>query len=428
MARKDIIMISHQELKRLHIIHKVLEKKLKQVESAEILSLSTRHIGRIVKRVMLEGDGGIKHRARGRPSNSKLSQKLKDGVIKLYREKYKGFGPTLAVEKLFEINKIKISDETLRNWLVESGDWKRIRNVRQHRQWRERKHYFGQMIQVDGSHHDWFESRGERAVFIGYIDDATGNVFGKFYEYEGTIPFMDSFRRYIRKYGIPISVYFDKHTTYKSNAKPSIEDELKGVEPLSEVERALKELGVETIHANSPQAKGRVERLFRTLQDRLIKEMRLRGIKDVDGANKFLAEYLPMHNKRFTVEPQEKDNIHRPVPKGLNLDKILCIKEERVLRNDFTVAYDNKLYQVEDKVNGKKVVVEIRINGSMAITHKGNDLKFKEIKSLPKKECKQPFIPTAPKIYRPPADHPWRSFKFGKQIYQKSKDLVGVGN
>lgn len=431
MAGKDIIMLSQRELKRLHLIRKALEGTLKQVEAADILLLSDRQIRRIIKRVRLEGDGGITHKSRGRPSNRRLPKKIKEKAIKLYRERYKGFGPTLASEKLFEIDRIKINDETLRNWLIESGDWKKVRKGREHRQWRERKHRFGEMIQMDGSHHDWFEGRGSKCVLMGYIDDATGNVFGRFYEYEGTIPAMESFNRYIKKYGIPMGVYLDKHTTYKSTAKPSIEDELNNTGPLSEFERALKELGVEVIHANTPQAKGRVERLFRTLQDRLIKEMRLRGIKTIEEANEFLGQYLSVYNKKFAIKPKEKGNLHREIPKGIKLDKILCIKTERALRNDFTIAHNSKLYQIKDHVRTKKVVVEEKVDGSMEITHKDISLRFEEITERPEpmKEQKNPYIFILRKTNIPPATHPWRRSNFGthsKSYQLDQKDLTGV--
>jgi transposase len=271
--------------------------ELNQVEAAEILSLSSRQIRRIVRRVKKEGQRGIVHRSRGRPSNRKIADQLKEKVIKLYRKSYQDFGPTLATEKLLERDGVSISDEALRRWLIESGDWKRSRRRRKHRQWRERKGHPGEMVQMDGSHHAWFEDRGEPCVLMGYIEDARGDAFGRFYDYEGTMPAMDSFKRYIRKRGLPLQVYLDGHSTYKSTAKPTIEEQLEGVEPLSEFERALKELGVEVSHAHSPQAKGRIERLFRTFQDRVIKEMRLRGIKTIEEGNKFLEAYLPIYNK-----------------------------------------------------------------------------------------------------------------------------------
>ena len=423
MAGKDIIMASQEELKRLHVIQKVLEGVIKQVEAAEMLALSSRQVRRIVKRVKAEGDRGIIHKSRGRPSNRKIADQIRDEVINLYQLQYKDFGPTLASEKLLEREGIRISDETLRRWLTETGDWKKSRKKGKHRHWRERKAHCGEMVQLDGSHHRWFEGRGPGCVLMGYIDDATGKVFARFYDYEGTIPAMDSFKRYSKQYGLPMSVYLDKHSTYKSTAKPSIQDELDGVEPLSQFERALKELGVEVIHAHSPQAKGRIERLFGTLQDRVVKEMRLRGIKTLEEGNRFLAEYLPLYNRRFSVCPKEKGNFHRPLPKGLDLDTILCVRTERVLRNDFTVAHNKKLYQIEDTIKASRVVVQNRINGSMIITYKGRPLRFKQISARPVRENRDPVVVRKKKPYIPPADHPWRRFTLSKHRYERGTPL-----
>jgi transposase InsO family protein len=424
MAGQDIIMASQRELKRLHIIQKVLEGGITQRDAAEVLTLSDRQIRRLVKRVKIEGEKGVIHRSRGRASNRRISQKLKEKVLKLYRAQYQGFGPTLASEKLGERDSIAINDETLRVWLIESGDWKKLRKRRAYRQWRERKQYRGEMIQMDGSHHDWFEGRGPRCVFMGYIDDAAGTVFGRFYPYEGTMPAMDSFRRYSKRYGLPMSIYLDKHTTYKSPGKPSFEDELNGTKPLSEFERALKELGVQVIHANSPQAKGRIERFFGTLQDRLVKEMRLRGIRDTDEANRFLTYYLPLYNRRFAVKPLGKDNLHRKIPKGLNLDSIFCMKTERALRNDFTVAHNKKLYQIEEKIRASKVVVQDRLDGSVVMTYKEIPLTFREITTRPVKEKKQPLVIKPRKTYTPPKHHAWRNLKFGSHRYEQGT-LIG---
>lgn len=273
MAGEDIIMMTQGELKKLHITKKAIDKTITQTEASDFLDLSLRQVGRIIARINLEGDKGIIHKSRGKPSNRAKPQKIKDKALKLCREKYKDFGPTLASEKLFEIDKIKVDDETLRLWFIEDPIIYRSRRKRPHRQWRQRKACYGEMVQMDGSHHDWFEGRGEPCVFMGYIDDATGNPFGSFHDYEGTLPAMDSFRCYVEKYGIPLSLYLDKHSTYKVNQKRSIRDELNDTDPLSQFTRAVKELGVNVIHADSPQAKGRIERLFYTFQDRLIKEM-----------------------------------------------------------------------------------------------------------------------------------------------------------
>jgi transposase-like protein len=423
MAGEDVIMMHQRELKRLHVIRKILERVIKQVEAAEILSLSGRQIRRIVKRIRGEGDRGVTHKSRGRPSNRRIPDKMRGRVIRLYRAQYKDFGPTLATEKLLERDRIEISDETLRRWLIEAGDWKKSRKRGRHRQWRERKHHYGEMVQMDGSHHAWFEDRGGPCVLMSYIDDATGEAFGRFYEYEGTIPAMDSFKRYIKKNGLPMKVYLDKHSTYKSTAKPTIADELNDVGPLSEFERALRELGVEVSHAHSPQAKGRIERLFRTIQDRLVKEMRLRGIRTIEEGNYFLEQYLALYNKRFCVRPKEKDDFHRPLAKGMDLDTILCIKTERALRNDFTVAHHRKLYQVEDTIKASKVMVQDRIDGSMIMIHKDRALRFKEITERPPRQKKEPVVARRRKSYIPPADHPWRRFKIKKHPYVREKLL-----
>ena len=259
------------------------------------------------------GDNGVIHRLRGSPSNRRLA--YKDKALRIFKTKYPDFGPTLASEKLFERDKIKVNDETLRLWLINEGIPYKKRKKRPHRQWRQRRHYFGEMIQMDGSDHDWLEGRGPKLIFMGYIDDATGMPFGRFYEYEGTIPAMDSFKRYIQKYGIPNSIYIDKHAAYKSKKKPSIEDELSNKDPMTQFTRAMEELGVEVIYANSPQAKGRIERLFNTFQDRLIKELRLEKANTIIEANKVTARFLPKYAKRFSVKASREGDLHRPIPK-----------------------------------------------------------------------------------------------------------------
>lgn len=414
MAGKDILIMSRKEARRLYVLRKVLEGEIKQVAAAGMLSMSTRQIRRIVERIRDEGDEGVIHKLRGEESNRKTASKVKDKIIGLYRKKYEGFGPTLAAEKFQELDGIAISDETLRLWLIDSGDWKKARKRVCHRQWRERKGHQGEMVQMDGSHHDWFEGRGPKCVLMGYIDDATGETYGRFYEYEGTMPAMDSFMRYTQEYGLPLSVYLDRHNTYKSPKKESPEDD----KSLSQFERAMEELGVKVIHAYSPQAKGRIERLFGTLQDRLVKEMRLKGIKSIEEANAFLETYWKEYNSRFTVEPRESADLHRKVTKGLNLQSSLCIKIERSLNNDFTVAYDNKFYQIEDKIKTDTVIVEERLDGTRAITHNGLVLTYKELPARPKKQ-RRLSIPKKKVYHKPPADHPWRRLE--NKTWSRSK-------
>jgi transposase len=438
MAEEDIIMMRQDELKRLHLIRKVIEKALTQTEAGNNLSLSVRQIRRITKRVLKEGDKGVIHKSRGHPSRNAIEEDIKDKALRLCKTKYEGFNPTLAAEKLFEINGIKLSRETLRGWFKQNDIPYQTRKKRPHRNWRERRHHFGAMEQIDGSHHDWFENRGPKCVLMGYIDDANNNVFARFYNSEGTFPFMDSFKRYTRRYGLPQSVYMDRHPAYKVNSDPSIEDQLNNREPESQVQRALGELGVEAMFAYSPQAKGRIERLFRTFQDRLVKEMRLKNIKSVEEGNKFLSDYLPIHNKRFAVEPIEKGNLHRPLPRNINLDKVLCRKTERGLNNDSTVVHDKKLYHILSRIHAQKVMVEERINGRMLIIHKGKELKYRQITQRPVKAApvkQQAYIAT--KAHKPALDHPWKKFVLNKYPHinsysqrekgsQKEKELLLV--
>jgi len=421
---EDILTMSQRELKRLYVIRKAIDKRLKQREAAALLELSERQIRRLAKRVREESDKGIIHRSRGRQSHRAIAESIKNKVLRLCRTIYTGFSPTFASEKLFERNKIKVSRETLRQWFITKGLPYEKRKARPHRKWRLRKAYCGEMIQMDGSHHDWFEARGPKCVLIGYIDDASSRVYARFYEYEGTMPAMDSFKRYILKYGLPQSVYLDCHSTYKSTKKQTIEDELLNRQSLSQFGRALEELGVNLIHAQSAPAKGRVERLFKTFQDRLIKEMRLKGLKSITEGNEFLSHYLPIFNKRFNVMPLQNEDLHRPLAEGINLDKIFSVKTPRALRNDFTVVHESKLYQIEDNIRSKEVIVEERINSSLFITYKGRVLRYKEITQRPAK-IKQPY--KVHQTYIPPRDHPWRSFRLPGSLRLEAKEEVLAG-
>jgi hypothetical protein len=303
----------------------------------------------------------------------------------------------------------------VRNWFIDEKIPYDGRKVRQHRQWRERKHSFGEMEQVDGSFEYWFGDRGPRCVLMAYIDDATSNVFARFYEYEGTIPALDSFKHYVKRHGIPLSVYIDRHATYKSRREATIEEQLANKEPLTQFKRALVELGVGVIHAWSPQAKGRVERLFRTLQDRLIKEMKLKGISTIEDGNRFLEYYLPIFNKRFSVKAGQDEDLHRPIPAGFDLDSVLCKKTEHVLRNDFTVAHERKLYQVLDNIRARKVLVEEKVDGGLMISFKGKRLNYKEITQRPKREGVA--SPSKPRVYwSPPMDHPWKRPSYDRMV------------
>jgi len=420
VAEKDMITMSREESRRLHIIHQALSKKISQTEAASLINLSDRQIRRMIKRIRKEGDEGICHRSRGTTSNHRIPKKIKEKTLKLFREQYKDFNLVHATEKLFEVHGITINDETLRLWLNEAEIPYKKRKVKKHRQRRERRANFGELVQIDGSHHDWFEGRGPICVFMGYIDDATNTIHGRFYDYEGTMPAMDSMKRYIKRYGIPQSVYLDKHTTYKSWAEPTIEEQLNDQKPMSYFEKSLDELEIEVIHANSPQAKGRVERLFKTLQDRLVREMRLAGIKSVDEANEFLATYLPKHNRKFKKQAASEADLHRPALHSRELDRILCIKETRTVKNDFTIAHNGILYQIEQATRARKVTVEERLDGTLHITYKGQDLRYRTITTQPAKTTTESLpLLQGQQVWIPPADHPWRKYLKPKRRNQE---------
>ena len=408
MVGEDRVIMSVKELRRVHVIRQTMEKKLTQVQAGTVLGLTPRHVRRLIERVEQAGDQGLAHRGRGKLSNRRIPDKRKAMALQLCEQRYGDFGPTLAAEKLTERHGITLSDETLRRWLRERGVVHFPRRKRPHRAWRERRAHVGALLQLDGSHHDWFEERGPRCVLMAYIDDANSRVFARFYAYEGTIPAMDSFQRYVTRYGIPLAIYADKHTTYQSPVPPTVDEQLAGVKPLSQFGRALGELGVEWIPAHSPQAKGRVERLFKTVQDRLVKELRLADIATLEAANRFLEEWLPIYNRRFTVPPAQAADLHRPKPAGGDLTRILCIKTTRGLRRDWTVAHHGHLYQVRSNVRATHVIVEDWVDGTMRMTHKGRPLTYQAIVARPLRVPSPPKIALPQRPVTPTRAHPWR--------------------
>jgi transposase len=407
MVGEDTVQMSVTELKRVHVIRQVMNKALRQREAGEVLGLTTRQIRRLIQRVRAEGDAGLVHRSRGTPSNRQYRPALKALALRLYVKHYRDFGPTLAAEKLAERHGITLSAETVRGWLRAAGVTHFQRRTRPHRAWRARKAHRGELVQLDGSHHDWFEGRGPQCVLMAYIDDASSQVFARFYAYEGTIPAMDSFERYVRRYGVPHSVYTDNHTTYRALGEPTVAQQLAGEKPQSQFERALAELGVTVIHAHSPQAKGRVERLFKTLQDRLVKDLRLAGRSTIEAANQFVETWLPRYNRRFAVPPTQPVDLHRPCPARRDLDRSLCLKTTRVLRRDWTVAHHGQLYQICDNIRATQVQVEERIDGTMRITHHGQPLTYQAIAARPVR-VRALTPPAAPRrSVKPKLTHPW---------------------
>ena len=409
MVHKDIVIMSVKEIERLKVVTDITEKRISLKNAGKRLNLSVRQVIRLVKIFKREGAKGLTNKHRNTVSNRKLTEEVRLKVLELYKQNYPDFGPTLFCEKLSELHNINISKETTRKWLLKEGLWRRERKTKARKQLRERKPCFGEMLQLDGSHHDWFEGKRDKAVLMSFIDDATGMVYARFYEYEGTIPAMDLLKNYIEEHGLPMSIYSDKHTTYKSTDKNK--------EALSQFGRALSELGIELIHANTPQAKGRIERSFGTLQDRLVKEMRLKNISDIETANNFLKQYLPVFNSKFNVIPLDNTDVNVKIDKTVNLDDYLCIKQERTVKNDSTISYNSKLYQLEPGIRAKKVIVEERIDGGVHIKYNGISLKYKEIIKRPAKVTEK--VIKIRKGYIPPLDHPWRQ-SFNKYFKHKT--------
>jgi hypothetical protein len=410
---KDILMMTRTEIQRYQIIRKVLERQINQQEASDVLSLSDRQVRRIVKRVKVEGESGVVHRSRGRTGNRSIKASFKEKVLKLYRSCYDDFGPTLASEKLLERDGLKVNDETLRLWLIKEALWQaKTRKARKNLTWRERKAHFGEMVQLDGSHHDWLEGRGPKLVLMGYIDDATGRFYGRFYGYEGTMPAMDSLKGYISTYGIPKSIYLDRHSTYKTNKKYAYTDwPFRDKEELTQFGRACKQLGIELIYANSPQAKGRVERVFGTLQDRLTKELRLAKASGCKEANIVLERYQDIFNNKFQVAARRKGDLHRPVDKRIKLDDILSFQTQRSLRNDRTILHNKRWYQVLNRTRAKDITVYDYLNGRMGIKYGNNRLDYKAIKGPVMRIAPvklKAFKPRFPKRYVPPKDSYWR--------------------
>lgn len=374
MVGEDTVPMSAEELWRGPVIRQVREQRITQGEAGTVLGGTDRQIRRLLRRVEQAGDPGLVHRGRGKPSNRRVPEQRKAKILPLYEERYGDCGPTLAVEKRAERDGITLSAETLRGWLMARGMTHFRRRKRPHRAGRARKAPVGELVQLDGAHHDWFEGRGPACVLMADRNAASSRVLAQFDDSAGTIPAMESFPRSARRYGVPLALYADKPTTYQSPAEPTVAEQLAGTKPQSQFGRALRELGVELIAAHSPQAKGRVERLFQTFQDRLIKEMRLARVATIEAATHFLAGYLPRDNRRFAVPPAQAADLHRPTPPVRELDGDLCLKTTRCLRKDFTIAHGGQLYQIHDTIRALHVQVEEPLDGTLRLTHHGRAL------------------------------------------------------
>ena len=434
MGPREVMAMTAREVRRLYLIQQVLERKLRQRPAAELAGCSLRQLQRLVRRVRQHGPPGIVHRLRGRRSNRRHPDAWRQRALALYRAHYEDFGPTLAGEKLAEQHQLVLGRETLRRWLVGAGLWTGRRQRPRHHQWRERKACCGELVQVDGSHHDWLEGRGPRLVLMGYIDDATSEAFARFDDYEGTLPAFDSFARYVRRYGLPQAVYVDRHTTYRSPGKRTVADELAGrARPQSQFERALGELGVQVIPAFSPQAKGRIERLFGTFQDRLVKELRLAGVTTCEAANRFLEGYLPRYNRQFRRAPRSPLNLHRPCPPAAILRRALTIRQPRWLRADNTIQHEGQTYLLKTRWNGHRptaIQTEVRLDGRLYLLDGERLLRYRAVDARPPSRPRRATAPRGSQRRRIPSpEHPWRRFALAKNttVLLGRKDDISIG-
>lgn len=421
---EELFVLRERDMDRIRIIRNLIERRLTNAQAAAQLNLSNRQAVRLKKRLLLLGPRGLIHGLRGRPSNHQLEPGLLSRALGwLRQERWTGFRPTYAGEKLAEKG-IHLSVTTLRQAMAREGLWRKRPVHPRHRAWRERRPCLGMLTQLDGSDHPWFEDRAPRCVLLLYIDDATGRIlWAEFVHVEDTLTLLQATRSYLERFGRPLAFYVDKDSIYRVNRQATIEEDLQDTGPMSQFGRAMKELSIDVIFAHSPQAKGRVERSFKTHQDRLVKELRLRQISTFESANRFLLDvYIPAHNARFAVAPANPSDAHRPLLASHRLDRILSQRTDRVLAGDFTVRFLNRYFQVlpDQRLRPKVTLqVEMRLDGSTHLIFKGRYLRFK---SIPK----PPLKPLALPKQRPPSrgtsiprfDHPWRRFHLGRRTSQ----------
>jgi DNA-binding Lrp family transcriptional regulator len=373
--RKEEFWMSAQDRDRLKVLHAVSRRHITQMQAARELGVSSRWVRALLQRIKQEGDGGVVHRSRGRPSNRKLPKTLKRRVVEVFAKQKRAkqwhdYGPTLAAEELARDYQLVVSKETLRHWLIEAGLWKvrRARVERVHR-WRARRARYGELVQWDSSEHDWLEGRGEKLYLIAMIDDATSQLSARLVRHDSTEENLRQLRHYIEQHGRPVSVYTDKASLFQI-APRAVHHREAPLEQLSQIGRALKELNIEWIAAHSPQAKGRIERAFQTAQDRLVKGLRRVGAKDLETANAYLQQvFVPLWNQRFRYEPHMAGDAHRALLPGTNLDSVLSIRESRTLAADYTVRWEGITYRVQREhvargMRGARVPLERRLDGS----------------------------------------------------------------
>jgi len=411
----ELLTMSKQELTRLEIMQRLQDKRLTQKEAAEMLKLSPRQIKRLFRAYQRQGAQGLVSKRRGKPSNHHLDAQVVQQAIDLIYERYRDFGPTLAHEKLVEVHRLKLSDESVRRLMIAEGIWKpkKAKDAPAF-QLRERRACLGELVQIDGSEHAWFEERGPKCTLLVYIDDATGQLMELwFVKHESFFAYCEASRHYFERYGKPVAFYSDKHSIFRVNT----EQFLSQGEGLTQFGRAMQELDIQILCANTPQAKGRVERANQTLQDRLVKELRLQGISDMDSANAFLPEFREDFNRRFAVQPRSSHDAHRPLLQSENLDIILTHQKIGTLSKNLTVQSNKVIYQIQSvrptyALRHAQVMLCENAKGEVTIFYKDTPLAYtiyhkpsRQAEVVDSKTLNHPLSP------KPPApNHPWRTY------------------
>jgi hypothetical protein len=411
--------MSSKELRRAGVLARVESGELKLVNAAVMMGMSYRQSKRLAKRYREGGTQGLKHRSAGRESNRRKAKKFRERVLRLVGKKYSGeegerFGPTLAAEQLASDDQVEVNAQTLRRWMLAEGLWSRARKRRKHRQRRERKAHVGELVQMDGSFHDWLEERGPGGCLMNMVDDASGDTLARMGSEETIWAAVGVLRAWVKKYGIPVALYTDWKNVYVREA--STKEQSQGAVPVTQFGQMCQRLGIRIIAANSPQAKGRVERNHGTHQDRLVKKMRVKNIKTHAEANTFLEkEYLPEHNRRFRRTPAQPEDYHRAAPRAAELEAVFHLESGRVIGNDWVVRHDNRYFQVKAQARqyapakGKVTVCEWE-DGRLQICYRGRAVAWEEIPGPVPAEAVRTREAKAKK-QKPPtpkADHPWR--------------------
>ena len=415
--------MSTRELRRAGILARVAAGTLRLPSAAVLMEVSYRQAKRLYARYRAEGATGLKHRSVGRASNAARPVEEREQALALIREKYSGavderFGPTLAAEHLASEDGVQVHHDTLRRWMLAAGLWSRARKRSPHRRRRERKAHFGELVQLDGSFHPWFERRGPQSCLLTMVDDATGRSLGQFGAQETIWAAVSVLRLWIEQFGIPRALYTDWKNVYVR--VPNAEERASGLPPLTQFGRMCAALGIVIIPASSPQAKGRIERHHGTHQDRLVKKLRRCGIRDVSAANTFLAtEYWAEHNARFAHPPASAENFHTRAPSATVLARLFRLETERTVGNDWVVRYHNRYFQLERQSHHPPARSRVQIaeapSGAVEIRYRGRAMRWTEV--LPAVTARPTRVVPPPTVAQSPTtrrlrpnvsgDHPW---------------------